>query len=130
MALVSLEGGPKTTHRLPVTTHTPDVHMAAAHRFELLDTTGQRVRWIPEHEAHDLVAEGWARYLGTKQRARKVKLLGRRDKPQALRPIANTKYTHKRETEDNVHGVYAFRHLPHNSQELFKAVIDSCLKAA
>lgn len=124
MALVSLEGGPKTFHRLPVT-----VLAAPVHKFELLDTEGQFVRWIPEAEANELVAEGWARYLGTKQRARKIRYLTRRDKPEAMRPIANTKYTHKRETEDNVQGVYAFRRLPRD-RALFQAVTDSCKKAA
>ena len=84
--------------------------------------SGQFAFWATAEEARRLVRSRVAEGIGSKQKLHRLQLI---DGPS--RPVAGTKYSHNRATEENPQGVFALRKIADLPRELFRAVEMSVL---
>lgn len=117
---------PDSIHRSPVT-ETVTQDRKYNETVAVRNRAGELLFWARGAQAQRLVNDGRARPLGTKRKVHAIEV-ETRDDARLLQVSAyvGQRYSHRRETAENPHGVWMLRRLSGETKSIFGAVVNDC----
>jgi hypothetical protein len=102
----------------------PDPGPKCRRLLPVFSFSGEHLYFAGDDEARELLRSQKARILTTRKgRARALQLIA----SGAVRPPRPARYSHDRETSDNVRGCWTLIRIPNEDRRIYRAVVDDCL---
>jgi hypothetical protein len=106
------------------------------YRIAVIGVSGEHLMWADDARARELVKLGQARPIRRKGRDRVLQAVAGWKKPGEVNlsgrgtALDRTRYSHRRETEDNPQNVWTLVRLGASTRPIFVQVLEECLRPA